>query len=167
MQIHQSTLADLDRIFARYDDAIALQHAVSHLHWLPFDREMVQREIAERRQWKFVADNGEVACVFATAWSDPAIWGENNDAAIYIHRIAVNPAFRGQRFVTQIVNWCKQHTHDKKLDFIRLDTWADNLKLREIYEQNGFSFVGTVIPDPSGLPAHYQGIQLNLFEIVL
>jgi GNAT superfamily N-acetyltransferase len=168
MKILNSTLNDLTAIFELYDAAIAHQKAVSHLHWLPFDPKMVLAEIEERRQWKIVID-GQIACVFATAYSDPAIWGEKDaEPSVYLHRIVTNPAFRGQNFVGAIVAWAKQHGQMLGKKFVRLDTWSDNLKLKEVYVRNGFAFIGIVRPaDPGSLPSHYSGIALALFEIAI
>lgn len=49
-----------------------------------------------------------------------------------------------------------------------MDTWADNEKLLEYYTACGFDYVGVVTMDKTeGLPKHYEGISLSLFEIVL
>ncbi len=96
MEFLNSTTCDLEAIFELYDAAIAHQKAVSPMHWLPFDPKMVEREIAEGRQWKIIVD-GHIACVFVTAYSDWAIWGEKDrDPSVYLHRIVTNPAFRGR-----------------------------------------------------------------------
>ena len=165
MQILNSTQADLQTIFDLYDAAIAHQKAVSNLHWLPFDRKMVEMEIEENRQWKILID-GQVACVFVTAYADPAIWAEKDaDPSVYLHRIVTNPGFRGQNFVAAILEWSQIHGKSLGKQFVRLDTWAENLKLKEVYLRSGFQFVGVITPsDPSTLPSHYSGISLGLFE---
>lgn len=166
MQFLPSTPADLDTIFNLYDAAIAHQKAVSNQHWLPFDRTMVETEIAEGRQWKIVADD-EIACVFLVAYADPHIWGEKDaDPAVYLHRIATNPAFRGRGFVTAIVEWAKVHGKTLGKKFVRLDTWADNLRLKELYLHCGFQFLGVERPaNPAALPSHYSTIWLGYFEM--
>ncbi|MBQ0741472.1 GNAT family N-acetyltransferase, partial [Aquimarina celericrescens] len=64
---------------------------------------MVEKEIQENRQWKLLLDN-KIACVWATTFSDAQIWEEKNkDTAVYIHRIAVNPDFRGKHFIAILV----------------------------------------------------------------
>ena len=62
MEILNSAHSDLETIFNLYDAAIAHQKVVSHMHWLPFDTQLVESEIAEKRQWKIIVD-GQVACV--------------------------------------------------------------------------------------------------------
>ncbi len=165
MEILNSTLSDLDTIFELYDAAIAHQKTVSAMHWLPFDRELVTIEIKEQRQWKIVVD-GEIVCVFVVAYSDPAIWGELDGASVYLHRIVTHPAYRGRNFVATIVEWAQQHGKILGKKFVRLDTWAENLKLKELYLRCGFQFLGVVVPaNPTALPSHYSGISLGLYEI--
>jgi len=168
MEILNSTHSDLETIFNLYDAAIAHQKVVSHMHWLPFDTKLVESEIAENRQWKIIVD-GQVACVFVTAYTDAAIWGEKDrDPSVYLHRIVTNPNFRGRNFVGAIVEWALHHGASMGKKFVRLDTWAENLKLKEIYLRNGFRFLGNAAPaDPSALPSHYSGIVLGFYEILI
>ena len=166
MDFLRSTTDDLQTIFDLYDAAIAHQKAVSDMHWLPFDRQMVATEIAEGRQWKIMLDD-QVACVFVVAYTDAAIWGDRDrDPSVYFHRIVTHPAFRGNNFVLKIVEWGKQHGRDLGRRFVRLDTWAENLKLKEVYLRAGFQFLGNAAPaDPSALPSHYSGILLGFYEM--
>lgn len=166
MEFLNSTREDLAVIFELYDAAIAHQKAVSGQHWLPFDPQTVALEIAEGRQWKIMID-GQVACVFLTTFSDAAIWGEKDaDPSIYLHRIVTNPAFRGRNFVQKIVDWAKVYAKAAGKKYVRLDTWSDNLKLKELYLRCGFQFLGIEKPaDPAALPKHYSTITLSMFEM--
>ena len=166
MHIRNSIAEDLDTIFNFYDLAIAYQKKISDQHWLPFDPELVKKEISENRQWKIMVD-GEVACIFCVAYSDPLIWGEKDkDPSIYIHRIVTNPEFRGKNFVVEIINWALVFGKDSEKKYLRMDTWGDNARLREYYVKCGFEFLGVIKPqNPELLPAHYAEISLSLFQI--
>jgi ribosomal protein S18 acetylase RimI-like enzyme len=136
--------------------------------WPNFERTMVEAEIKLNNQWKLLIDN-QVACVWATTFSDEQIWEERNaDKAIYIHRIATNPNFRGNNFVEIIVDWAKKHALTNNLDYVRLDTVGNNLKLIEHYKNAGFDFLGLVnLKNTSSLPSHYHVLPACLFEIKL
>ena len=54
MQFLNSTLSDLDTIFDLYALAVKFQKKISDQHWLPFEPELVKKEIAEKRQWKII-----------------------------------------------------------------------------------------------------------------
>ncbi|TCC94310.1 GNAT family N-acetyltransferase [Pedobacter frigiditerrae] len=166
IEIVNSTTENLAILFEFYDMAVAHQKKVSDKHWQDFDVELVKNEISEQRQYKILVD-GKVACVFLVTFNDPQIWEEKDkDSAIYLHRIVTHPDFRGYGFVNIITNWAKAYAKDNQIQFVRLDTWADNEKLFTYYTSCGFNHVGSIkIAADSGLPKHYEGIRLNLFEI--
>ena len=169
MRIVNSTLADIDFIFELYALATAYQKTkFPDNQWPKFERSLVENEISDNRQWKMVIDN-KIACVWAITFSDPQIWEDkNSDPSIYIHRIATNPAFRGQQFVLEIVKWAKQYAAQKNKSFIRMDTCGNNVKLIEHYQNSGFNFLGIQrLKDTGDLPAHYQNAAVCLFEIAL
>lgn len=167
IQVQNSQSADIDVIFEFYDMAIAYQKKVFNKHWQGFSRELVTTEIAESRQYKILID-GEVACVFAVTFDDKLIWGDRDHDSIYIHRIVTHPNFRGYSFVKEIIKWAKKYADENNIKYIRMDTWADNEKLLEYYTSCGFDYVGVVTLEKSdGLPKHYEGISLSLFEIVV
>ncbi len=169
MRVENSTLSDLEEIFRLYAAASKYQREKKTVVvWPNFDREMVLEEIAEQRQWKLVID-GEIACVWATTFSDEQIWEDRNaDPAVYIHRIATNPDYRGKNFVHKIVKWAYEYGREHSKRYLRLDTLGDNPRLIQHYQECGFSFLGMFnMKDTSGLPDHYHGERVALFEIDL
>jgi len=168
VKIKNSNFNDINEIFRLYDIAVTYQKERFHLYWPIFKRSLIKTEINENRQWKILIDNN-IACVFAITFEDPFIWEEKNiDKAIYIHRIAASPEYRGQNFVTEIVKWAKQYAAVNKIDYIRLDTVGDNQKLLKHYRKNGFNFLGNVmLKNSQELPQHYHNVSVSLFEIKL
>nr|WP_290936244.1 hypothetical protein [Haliscomenobacter sp.] len=77
MKIINSTHADIDTIFHLYDEAIAFQKKVFNKQWEGFERDLIETEIQENRQWKIIIDN-QVACIFATTLSDAVLWKEKD-----------------------------------------------------------------------------------------
>ena len=169
MIIENCTAADIDEIFRLYAIASAYQQSKKTVVvWPTFKQQLVETEVAENRQWKLIID-GQVACVWATTFSDEQIWeARNADAAVYIHRIATNPAFRGNNFVGIIVQWAKEYAKQNNKDFVRLDTLGNNVRLIEHYTNAGFHFLGIFeLKDTTGLPDHYHNVPACLFEIKL
>lgn len=166
MEILNSTIDDMDEIFRLYKAATDFQKTKHVVQWLEFDKALIKNEIEESRQWKIIIDN-KIACIWATTFSDPSIWEDrSNDPAIYIHRIATNPEFRGQNLVSKIVEWVKQYAKTNGKKFIRIDTVGNNEKLIDYYKTCGFSFLGlSKLKDTSGLPEHYQNSTVSLLEI--
>ena len=168
MNAVRSTPSDIDQIFELYEVATRFQKTKFSVHWPPFERSMVAQEIAEGRQYKLL-DNGQTAAVWALAFSDPLIWkGKDQDRALYIHRIATNPAFRGRQLVKKIVDWAIQYARENNIDYVRMDTVGNNRGLIDYYQRCGFTFLGLdQLEDTDGLPAHYDKAVVSLFEIAL
>ncbi len=169
MKIENCVIADIAEIFRLYNLATEHQKKINApVIWPQFERQLVETEIVENRQWKLIIE-GQIACVWATTFSDENIWEERNaDAAVYIHRIATNPVFRGQNFVRIITEWAKDYAKSTGKDFVRLDTIGNNTKLIEHYSKAGFTFLGMFdLKNTDGLPPHYQTGPACLFEIKL
>ena len=168
MQITSSTPNDIDEIFSLYRIATQYQKTKHSVVWPEFERSLVEQEIKEKRQWKIIVDN-KIACVFATTFSDPLIWEERDkQPSVYIHRIATNPACRGNNFVTNIVDWTRLYAKKNNKQFIRLDTVGENKGLIKHYQSCGFNFLGLFkLNNTDGLPQHYHNASVSLFEISL
>jgi hypothetical protein len=169
MTIKNVTDSDIEKIFTLYKIASNYQREKKTvIVWPDFDREMVLNEIAENRQFKLIVNN-EVVCIWAITFSDEQIWEDSNtDSAIYIHRIAVNPNFRGNNYIATITNWAKEYALKKEIQFIRLDTLGENKNLITHYKNAGFHFLGLFnLKNTSNLPEHYKLAPVCLFEIDL
>ena len=166
MRIEKSSIEDLVTHMELYDQAIAYQHALGKVNWLGFEECLVLKEIEAGQQYKIVMDK-QIACVFLLADSDPIIWQEKNDIpAIYIHRIATNPFFRGQNFVVKIIEYVKIIAKQEQKEFIRMDTTAGNKRLNHYYKQCGFNIVATIaLQGNTDMPAHYRNNSFTLFEM--
>ena len=169
VKIENCVLGDVTTILSLYEEARALQTQKGMVVWPLFEKAFIEREIKERRQWKLVIDN-TIACNWAVTFDDKDIWGpkDKNDS-IYIHRIATDPAFRGNRFIEKIVDWAKQYAAPLAKQFVRLDTLGNNTGLIKHYTSAGFRFLGMIkLADTSNLPGHYKKEpNCCLFEIEL
>ena len=167
MIIANSEQQDIPEIFRLYKLATDFQKMkFSGNLWPQFDRSLVEKEVAEERQYKLLIKN-KVACIWAITFSDLQIWeGSENDSAIYIHRIATNPEFRGQNFVKIIVDWSLDFANTYDIQFIRMDTCGNNVKLINHYKKCGFEFLGmSKLTNTSSLPSHYHDADVCFFEI--
>jgi ribosomal protein S18 acetylase RimI-like enzyme len=169
-QLLRSIPTDIDEIFRLYRLASAYQAATAKatVVWPEFERGLVEQELAEGRQWKLMVGN-TIACVWAITFDDPQIWGAKNaDPAVYIHRIATNPDFRGQAFVAAIVQWAKEYAWQNQKGYVRLDTIGENQGLIAHYTACGFTYLElSALTDTGGLPAHYHNATVSLFELPL
>lgn len=168
MTIGNSSQEDLHGILSLYEVARNYQKMKGAVLWPVFDQALIQTEIVENRQWKITIDN-QLACVWATTFTDPQIWEErNNDPSVYIHRIATNPIFRGRNLVGEIVKWAKKYARENDKKFIRMDTVGENQGLIDYYQKCGFDFLGLMkLNNTDGLPSHYHHATVSLFQLTL
>ncbi len=168
MQIVNAVLQDIDAIFHLYNEGRDYQKTKFDKHWQTFDVELVEREIDEGRFWKIVEDQ-QIACIFTVFYKDPVIWGpDSGESAMYIHRIVTSSDFRGRGYARVITEWTKEHAKANGLRYVRMDTWGDNQKLIDYYQDCGFRLLGITTPNPTDeMPLHYRDITLSLFEIDL
>lgn len=165
MEIRNSKLSDIKKIFEFYQMASDLMRSKKQVVWPCFPEDLIVNEIKESRQWKLLINN-EIACIWATTRNDELIWGKaNEEPSVYIHRIATNPDFRGQGLVGRIVDWADQFCIDNDLKYIRLDTVGRNKGLIDHYVKYGFEFLGTKeLENTTGLPLHYTKGPVCLFQ---
>lgn len=90
-----------------------------------------------------VRSDGELIATFTlyatqSEW-DQHIWGsEDYEDVLYLHRLAVRPAYMGKGIGQELLKWI-----DENLDkTIRLDCIINHPKLRMFYTENGFEEVG-------------------------
>ncbi|QCW99176.1 GNAT family N-acetyltransferase [Aggregatimonas sangjinii] len=169
MKIQHSTSKDIDSIFRLYRIATEYQRLkFADNVWPDFERELVQKEIKEQRQFKLTIE-GKIACIWAITYNDPEIWGEkDNMPSIYVHRIAVDPDFRGNNLIADLVEWAKSYATSKGKQYIRLDTCGNNIKLIRHYTKAGFEFLGMQkLQKVNTLPSHYHNADVCYFEMKL
>ena len=172
MKVNNCLMDDANEILSLYESARSLQTQKGMVVWPLFEKTFIEKEIKELRQWKLVIDD-KIACNWAITFEDIEIWEQKEKGdAIYIHRIATNPDFRGNRYIDKIVEWAKGYAIQKDKQFIRLDTLGNNTRLIEHYTSARFQFLGMFkLTDTSGLPGHYQNepdcclFEINLDEV--
>jgi GNAT superfamily N-acetyltransferase len=158
---------DMDVIFHLFESAIAYQEKNKYELWPVFERSFIQTEIDETRQWKIVKD-GVIACIFSVLYNDPVIWGEERDRepSIYLHRIAINPVFKGRGMMRLIKDWAITYAKQTGKRYVRMDTWGNNKTLRDYYIRCGFIYLGQQqLIEKENVPQHYGGSLLSLFQI--
>ena len=165
MKIENSNLNDVPKIVELYQIATAYMKSKNQVYWPEFEKELILSEIEENRQWKLIID-GQIACIWAVAFSDELIWGDKNaDPSIYIHRITTDPKFRGRQLVKNMIEWANDFGKTNDLKYIRMDTVGLNEGLINHYEKLGFDFLGmSQLEKTEGLPQHYEDGDVCFFQ---
>ena len=166
MKIINSTINDLESIQILYNKAITYQKSKKGLPWPIIDKDLIEQEILENRQWKLTID-ADIACIWMTTFNDPDIWLEKNEApSMYIHRIAMNPKFRGKNLLSNVFDWAKSFAVQNQKKLLRLDIASINPGLITLYVKNGFKFIDIhEIGISENLPSHYHNASVCLLEM--
>ncbi len=167
-KIENTILTDLEFIYDLFDHAVRYQVEKGLPAWKGFDKNALVTDVENKNQYKVIRDS-QIGIVFSVCYADKVIWRHREKGdAVYLHRIAVNPAFKGQKLFALILDWTFEHAKQKGLNFIRMDTWADNRALIEYYKSFGFSFIENfTTPDSLELPSHNRNLPIALLEIKL
>lgn len=157
--------SDMDFIYSMFDNAIAYQKRKGYPVWKDFDQGALLRDSASGNHYKIVIEN-QIALVFSVCYSDPLIWGNReNGKSVYLHRIVVNPAFKGKKLFSTVLSWAIGHCKKKNLPSVRMDTWFENNVIIEYYKSFGFALIGDhVTPDSHELASQNRNLRVALLE---
>jgi len=109
MNICNSQIEDIDRIFELYEIATNFQNKKSMVAWPKFKRELVQKEISENRQWKLIIDQ-QIACVWATTESPKPGTSIGIDSLV-LDKISSEKIFKRTRFFNRKITKIKRTTN--------------------------------------------------------
>jgi ribosomal protein S18 acetylase RimI-like enzyme len=126
-------------------------------HWIHPTPELmnrVEKDIANKAYF-FVEKSGAIAGMFRLMDSDEEYWGQQTDAAIYLHSFMTKPAFKGQNIGSTVLKLVEMKVREREIPYFRLDCKADNSDLCKYYENQGF------VPIRKKVMPHYE---VQLFE---
>lgn len=164
----KAEVSDLDTICQLFEEAISFQKANHYTGWNNYDRAYLLADIEKGFLFKIVTDEG-IICIFCICYSDELIWRDmEKGTAVYLHRIVLNRRFKGEKVFKKVLDWALSHASDKKLDHIRMDTWASNEKIINYYKSYGFVFIENyTTPDTADLPVQHRDLNVALLELDL
>ena len=157
--------ADLADIFNFFEESVAYQEKNGYPAWKHYDKVVIRNDMETKLQYKIIID-GMMAMVFSVRYNDRLIWRDmDNGDSVYLHRIVVNPKFKGRKLFQVVLKWALDHARNRGLRFIRMDTWADNPSIIGYYKTFGFTSIETyTTPDSPELPVHNRKLPLTLLQ---
>lgn len=163
--VTNTTMADFENVIWLFKETMKLQGQKNYKVWETIDEGALKEDIKNRLQFKIVIENN-ILCLFSILRNDPFIWREKDkDNAIYLHRIVVNPLFKGKKQFEKVLKWSIDLAKKEKRKFIRMDTWANNLQLIEYYKTFGFVFVENYkTANHKSLPIQNRNLEVSLLE---
>lgn len=168
IHIINTSKEDLDDVLWLFAQAMELQGRNGYKVWEDVDKAGLEKDIESGLQYKIVQGNN-ILCIFSIQYHDPFIWRDRDrNDAIYLHRIVVNPNFKGQKQFQKVLDWAISFAQSKGFTYVRMDTWADNAKIIEYYRSFGFVFIENyTTPDTPELPIQNRNLQVALLELKL
>lgn len=165
IKVINTEASDLGQIFKLFDHSIDYQEKRGYPVWRNYDKNAIINDIEDKNQYKVVVDS-MTAIIFSVCYADKVIWRDlDKGNSIYLHRIVVNPEFKGQKLFGSILDWAIEHSKQKGLSSIRMDTWAANPTIINYYKSFGFTFIENyTTPDTEELPVHNRNLALTLLE---
>lgn len=167
-QIKNATMADLDFIYWLFEQAIAYQKRNNYVGWNSYDKNYIKQDVENKLQFKIVMGD-TILCIFSICFKDALIWREKDKGdAIYLHRVVVNPAFKGQKMFEKVLSWIATFAKKEGLKYIRMDTWTANPQIIEYYKGYGFVFLENyTTPNTPDLPEQHRNLTVALLELKL
>lgn len=168
LEIVNTTKDDWEKVWWLFEQAMELQGKNGYKVWNEIDKVGLEKDIENKLQYK-MRNGTDILCIFSIQYSDPYIWRERDrNDAIYLHRIVVNPAFKGQKQFEKVLNWARQFARQNNKRYIRMDTWADNAKIIDYYRSFGFKFIENYqTANAAELPVQNRNLQVALLEMEL
>ncbi|WP_170131074.1 GNAT family N-acetyltransferase [Deinococcus yavapaiensis] len=145
LTVHVASPSDVPRIEALIG-ACGLHLATrGHRNWLPpYPLDFVRRD--QERGEAFVALlDGELVGTFAlTALGGEVPWREPSAPALYLHRLAVEPALQGRGWGQALLQAAQEEARARGAAWLRLDAYEDNVFLARFYAAAGYEARGRV-----------------------
>lgn len=148
-EVSLATLADAADILGLLRDVSDWLHEIGERQWETIRNQANDDEIREdvaKGNTYIVRRDHQVIATFSllqkqSEW-DIWLWGEKNDAAVYLHKLAVHPQMIGNGFGSDILSWIEQDLLKNEKDLLRLDCISTNENLNTFYEKNGYTNLG-------------------------
>ncbi|MFD1361205.1 GNAT family N-acetyltransferase [Lentibacillus salinarum] len=146
--IRRATASDVDTVIRILRDAAGWLRDRGIYQW---DFYLTDEAASEVRQaikagtTYLVTDNHQPVATFNLSHQqselDASVWGNRDDNALYLHRLAVDKNYRHQQIGKKLLEWIQENSQTDS-HVLRLDCVADNPELNQFYVKAGFTFSG-------------------------
>jgi ribosomal protein S18 acetylase RimI-like enzyme len=149
MQIRQAAHTDLDGIMRVVRLVVPLMQATGNHQW---DNEYPERaaftsDLDNGELWVTEADNQVVAVAAICGHQSPeyaSVGWDLTEPAIVVHRLAVDPAVRGQGIALALMQQAEQVAREQQIPRLRLDTNTKNLAVQALLVKLGYEYAGEI-----------------------
>ncbi len=157
-RIRKAKTTDLERVVSLYRACTRKMNREGLDNWNPAypGKSTFLQDI--RQESLFIMESGEplMAAVTLNREEPPEYnglsWEVTGTNILVVHRLAVNPQFRGKGYAKQFMAWAEQLASRQHAESIHMDVYTVNTPARKLYEKLGyreletFRFPGFEVP---------------------
>ena len=149
MQIRQASCADLNAVMQLIRRVVPLMQAAGNRQW---DDEypnlsVFEQDVEDGQLWVAEIDH-EIAGVAAVTTDQPteyaAVGWDTTETAIVVHRLAVDPAFRGSGVGIALMRQAETVAKEKGIASVRVDTNSVNAVTQRLLPKLGYVYAGEI-----------------------
>lgn len=125
-----------------------------------YPNEAAFRNDVERQElYVYLKEDKLIGCIVISTYMDEEYksvkWLTDDNNSIYIHRLAVHPEHQGKGYAQEMMSFAESLARKNKMISIRLDTFSQNKRNQEFYEQRGYTKLEDIFfPNQSEFPFH-------------
>jgi ribosomal protein S18 acetylase RimI-like enzyme len=149
MMIRLATLEDIPALVALVRRVVPLMRAAGNLQWdetYPNDT-VFQRDIGLEQLWVADADTGIAGIAAVTMDQEPdyaQVGWDIDEPAIVVHRLAVDPAFRGAGVARALMQKAEEVAAERGITVLRVDTNTQNQATQRLFPKLGYQLAGEI-----------------------
>lgn len=148
--IKKISMDQLSDAFAIIESVIAKMNAEQIFQWdkqYP-SREIIEKDISEARAFGFFHLNELRGYIVLNEEYSPEYnsleWKDKNGTAFIVHRLSIKADCQGQGIAKQLMIFAEEYAINKGYSSIRLDAFLHNKAALSLYENLGYTKIGTV-----------------------
>jgi ribosomal protein S18 acetylase RimI-like enzyme len=149
MRIRLATHDDLPALMALMRRVVPLMLAAGNLQWdetYP-DEAVFQRDIDLGQLWVADADTSIAGIAALTTDQEPdyaQVGWDINEPAVVVHRLAVDPAFRGAGVAGALMQRAEEVAVERGITVLRVDTNTQNEATQRLFPKLGYQLAGEI-----------------------
>ena len=149
MQLRRATQADIPAVLDLIRRVVPSMLASGNRQWddsYPNAR-VFERDVARKQLWIAESDGQLAGVVAITSEKEPEyahVGWDFEEPALVLHRLAVEPAFRGQGVALALMGKAEAVARECGLRTLRTDTSADNVAAQGLFPRLGYTFSGEI-----------------------
>jgi GNAT superfamily N-acetyltransferase len=141
--------ADIAALMALVRRVVPLMRAEGNLQWdndYP-NAQVFGADIAAEQLWIAEIDGGVAGVAAITTDQSPEyadVGWDLDEHAIVVHRLAVDPAFRGAGIAAALMQQAEAVARERGIVVLRIDTNSQNAATQRLFPKLGYTFAGEI-----------------------